>query len=427
MALLGYFLLLSILFYVVFVLLLAYGFVKVPHCTSDIPNDLTSDLASNVTSNITSDVTSNITSENTSCALSEEHFESMPVVSTGFSIVIPFRNESEALPGLLASIGALDYKTSNFEVILINDGSTDDSLKKINAWRFENPFVALTVLDNVVVSGSPKKDAITRAISIAKFPWIATTDADCVVPEKWLSLLNEHIAKTADAGFVMGSVYVIPKKGFLNAFQISDFHALQATTIGAYGLNEAFMCNGAHLCYKKSLFNEVRGYEGVNKMSSGDDVFLLQKVLNLRPEVVSYFKSADAAVGTLAVNSWSDLIAQHVRWGKKASSYSGDFPKILSLVVVLANFSFLIGLVGALALLFNNVFSWDLVLGSGGFFLSICVVKLLADFVLLELAQRYFKQKPSLLLFSMFFYPVFLLVVIVWGLVLKTEWKQRGV
>jgi hypothetical protein len=53
--------------------------------------------------------------------------------------------------------------------------------------------------------------------------------------------------------------------------------SLQGATIGSFGIGKGFMCNGANLAYKKSLFQELNGFQGNDTIASGDDVFLLQK------------------------------------------------------------------------------------------------------------------------------------------------------
>jgi hypothetical protein len=70
----------------------------------------------------------------------------------------------------------------------------------------------------------------------------------------------------------------------LDHFQQLDLTSLQGATIGSFGLNKAFMCNGANFAYTKSLFEKLNGFDGNNKIASGDDVFLLQKAVEKFPE-----------------------------------------------------------------------------------------------------------------------------------------------
>lgn len=98
-----------------------------------------------------------------------------------FSIVIPFRNEAPNLPDLLKSLSRLNYDKLFFEVILVNDESSDSFEHIIDSYK-ELETLNLRLINNFRKSNSPKKDAIDVAILKAKNEWIITTDADCIVP-----------------------------------------------------------------------------------------------------------------------------------------------------------------------------------------------------------------------------------------------------
>ena len=132
--------------------------------------------------------------------------------TTGFSIIIPFRNEAKNLPALLKSIAKLKYPKNLLEVILVDDFSTDASVLIYNKWRMQNGKIPTTLLENLRLSASPKKDAIARAIPITTKNWIITTDADCIVPKNWLQTLDGFIAQT-NAEMVAGSIlYAVKNK-----------------------------------------------------------------------------------------------------------------------------------------------------------------------------------------------------------------------
>ena len=116
-------------------------------------------------------------------------------------MIIPFRNEAENLPKLLKSIERLQYPKHLFEVILVDDASEDASvsvIKKVldtNSSTDKCTRTNIRVIDNVRESNSPKKDAITSAIQMAKYDWIITTDADCILPKFWLDTFDAFIQK----------------------------------------------------------------------------------------------------------------------------------------------------------------------------------------------------------------------------------------
>ena len=194
-----------------------------------------------------------------------------------FSIVIPFRNEAKSLPDLLSSILELKYPKHKFEILFIDDDSEDESVKLIRS-ELSKTQIKFTILTNDHNSSSPKKNAITKAIAQSKYEWIVTTDADCKLPKFWLDTFDCFIQKN-DTKFIVAPVTYYQVTSFLKRFQLLDFLSLQGVGIGSFGINKPIMCNGANLAYSKSLFFELDGFSGNSHISSGDDIFLLQKAI----------------------------------------------------------------------------------------------------------------------------------------------------
>ena len=327
---------------------------------------------------------------------------------TRFSIVIPFRNETENLERLLTSLAFLDYPVSLYEILLINDASTDDSVAVIEAFQFKSK-LNLQILNSERFSGSPKKDALTRGIAKAAFEWIVTTDADCMVSSNWLKHLNLKIIQQ-DVSFIAGPVTFFENTGFLNRFQHLDFLSLQGATIGSFGLHQAFMCNGANLAFAKAEFLKLEGYSKSSHIASGDDVFLMQQFMNFDSKSVSYLKSTEALVYTNAQKSWKNLLQQRKRWAAKAPAYKSKFAMLTSILVLLGNAS------AVTAFMFFTEM-WP--------FLTL---KFLVDFILIFLTAQLFDQKKSLknFLLIVWVYPFFTVYVAISSQFGKFEWKGRN-
>ena len=341
-----------------------------------------------------------------------------------FSVIIPFRNEAENLPSLLNSLSKLNYPTSKYEILLVNDASEDASVQICSDFMTFNPKILISLLENKRTSNSPKKDAISTAIKTAQFEYIITTDADCEAPENWLQSFNEKILETG-AKMVAGTVKIADRSlntnrenrwlKYFQAFQEMDFMSLQAAGAGGFGLKKAFMCNGANLCYEKAAFLKADGFSGNDEISSGDDVFLLQKFTeNKWP--VSFLKCAEAIVITQPQQDLNTLISQRIRWAAKTPAYKSSFAKLVGLTVLLMNFSLVIG--GLLA--FFSLIAYQPLLFA--FFLKFNV-----DFVLLYHSAEFFDRKDVLrnYFWSSFIYPVFSSYVAILSLFSGYEWKGR--
>lgn len=329
------------------------------------------------------------------------------IPKTSFTIIVPFRNEAENLPLLLHSLSNLNYPNDLFKVILVDDGSNDKF--QVSGFKFE-----VSLIDNIRVSSSPKKDAITTAMQHVKTNWVITTDADCIVPPNWLLTFDNYIQEN-QVSMLAGAVTYNCKNSFLHHFQQLDLTSLQGATIGSFGLKKAFMCNGANFAYTKSLFEKLNGFDENNKIASGDDVFLLQNAVEQFPNKVHYLKSEEAIVLTKPTENWKSLFYQRVRWAAKTSSYKSVFGKVLGLIVFLGNLSFVIGFFFILL----GILHYSI-------FVSFAFFKFLIDFVLLYSANQFLtKNRIKTLLLSSLIYPFFSSGVALYSVFGSYEWKDR--
>lgn len=326
---------------------------------------------------------------------------------TNFTIIIPFRNEAENLPNLLASFSKLNYPIDMFEVVLVDDDSHEKF--QISDFKFQ-----VTIIDNIRISPSPKKDAISTAMKHVKTNWVITTDADCIVPENWLLTFDNYIQEN-QVSMLAGAVTYDYENSFLHHFQQLDLTSLQGATIGSFGIKKAFMCNGANLAYKKSLFEKLNGFEGNNKIASGDDVFLLQKAANLFPNEVHYLKAKESIVNTKSTPDWKSLFYQRVRWAAKTSSYQSNFGKLSGLIVFFGNLCFVIGFIFFLF----GIWSWQLLV-------LFSFLKFAVDFILLYITNQFLKNtRIKHLILSSLLYPFFSSTVALYSLFGSYEWKER--
>lgn len=325
-----------------------------------------------------------------------------------FSVLIPFRNEAENLPRLLHSIEQLHYPKTHFEVLLIDDESSDASVQIIEAFR-QHTQLQLRIIENSRKSASPKKDALNAGIKTASYDWIVATDADCAVPENWLHCFDQKIQKEQPL-FIAGPVSFFMQQGLLHRFQQLDFLSLQGATLGSFGLKQAFMCNGANLAFAKTEFLELKGYAQNDHLASGDDVFLLQKFLKAYPDRVGYLKQKEALIFTQAQSNWKNLFNQRKRWAAKASAYTSYFALITAFLVFFGNLSTILGV----------------------FYLAelgpLVVLKLAVDFVLIYLTARLFNQTATLknYMWVALLYPFITVYIALTSQLKSFEWKGRS-
>lgn len=333
---------------------------------------------------------------------------------TRFSIVIPFRNEASNLPELLQSLINLEYPKDLFEIIFIDDESTDNSIEIVNAFITTEDSNTI-VIRNKRITNSPKKDAITKAISVANNDWIITTDADCILPKYWLSSFDEFIQKT-NAKCIVAPVCYETHSKLIAQFQLLNILCLQGATIGGFGIDKPFLCNGANFAYTKGLFIELDGFNGNSDIASGDDIFFMEKALQKCKEDVWYLKCRDAIVNTKPEKSWSSLISQNIRWAAKTSAYSNWFGKFIGFLVLLMNAQIVIFLIlSIINIVYLKAFFWILIL------------KFSIDLLLICNTSVFFNQKRFLKSFPLSFliYPFFSIYVAFLSVFKEYKWKGR--
>jgi cellulose synthase/poly-beta-1,6-N-acetylglucosamine synthase-like glycosyltransferase len=334
---------------------------------------------------------------------------------TRFSVVIPARNEAANIKACIDSILAQDYPKEQFEIIVIDDFSEDNTAFIVKSIGHDFTNVRLLSLADYFKPGemnSFKKKAIEKAVSQANGQWIITTDADCITPKKWLHLYNEYILENKPV-FVAAPVMFIKENGILNEFQLLDFLALQGITAAAVGAGQHSMSNGANLAFEKSAFIAVGGYQGVDQIASGDDMFLMHKMKVTLSNRIGYLFHPGAIVLTKAMGNWKDFIMQRIRWSSKARYYDDNSIFWVLLLVYLYNFSFMI-------LLFTKDYKM--------FMISIALKTIFELFFLFPVTH-FFKLQGQLRYFSLYqpLHIAYTLIAGLFGQVKTYTWKGRRV
>jgi cellulose synthase/poly-beta-1,6-N-acetylglucosamine synthase-like glycosyltransferase len=331
--------------------------------------------------------------------------------STFVSIIVAARNEEDTLPHLLLELQVQDYPAHLWEAIIVNDYSTDNtsSLESLEGTNIR------MILPHVSSEHSSKKRAIESGVKEAKGELILITDADCRVGAQWVSSVADFY-RQKNAAFIAAPVKFSHDGSLLQVFQALDFITLQGITAASVAANFHTMCNGANLAYTKKAFEAVNGFEGIDKVATGDDMLLMHKIWKKAPGKVFYLKANEAIVSTEPMKTWKDFFMQRKRWASKTLVYD-DYRIILVLVfILLFNLLFLVLLVAALF----DKFYWL-------HFFSLLVGKTIIEWpFVLSVARFYDEQK--LMRYFFFIQPLHIFYTIFVGLLSqagKYEWKGR--
>lgn len=259
--------------------------------------------------------------------------------SLTFSIIIPVRNERRNILQLLRSIEELDYHKDSFEVLVVDDSSSDNTLGILKDHVFSFTCRALSLGS----SEMGKKAAIELGVNEAKNEIIVTTDGDCQVPKNWLSSFSAVFDDQTK--MVVGPVKM-SHSNFFGALQSFDFSVLIGYAASLVGMGVPSMSNGANLAYRKAIFKEVEGYKGNSQIPSGDDEFLLLKVVRKFPGSIRFLKNSAAVVSTTPKETFNTLLNQRVRWLSKWKLHKKGQIVLAVLAVLFDNLAMLAAVVG---------------------------------------------------------------------------------
>lgn len=346
---------------------------------------------------------------------------SLPFVS----IIIAARNEERNIGNCIQSIINQAYPADKFEVIVTNDYSTDNTVGVIHSFQNENiRVINLADYTQNEVLNSYKKKSIETALRFAKGELIITTDADCTVPEKWLQTIISFYKEKSPVFIASPVVFCRPHhsdsiaKKLFKIFQSLDFMTLQGITGASVSKKFHSMCNGANLAYKKKVFYEVDGFEGIDAIASGDDMLLMHKIQKKYPERIMFLKSGEVIVQTQSQESLLAFFNQRIRWASKADKYTDKkITAVLLLVYLLNAWIFILGF-----------FSFFLINGFYLFLISIAI-KTIIELAFLYPVAKFFEKQHLLWWFAPAqpFHIIYTLVAGWLGVFGSYQWKGRKV
>lgn len=309
------------------------------------------------------------------------------------SIVIACRNEEKNIPALLGSLSAQNYPVHLFEIIIIDDHSTD------NTREIAERYPGNMNLRLIANSGNGKKEAIRTGVMNSKAELIITTDADCNPEEKWISSIVSFY-ESVKPDLIAGPVRLTPAKGFMGKFQELEFLSLQAITAGTIFSGNGTMCNGANLAFSKNAW--LRSEKDLRfDIATGDDVFLLHSLKKQRAKI-AWLESSDAIVDTNPAPGLKEFFRQRRRWASKSTAYRDAFSIFLGIVTFVTNL--------VLAVTMFASFIYPSLIPT---LLAVFILKSVPDFLLLgNVASRY-KRRNLLWWFlpAQIVYPFYVLLV----------------
>lgn len=247
------------------------------------------------------------------------------------TVLFAFRNEEHNLPALIQSLRSQTLNPKFFEIIAVNDHSTDNSTEVLANSHLQN----LKAL-NMPMGFCGKKQAISYGLEMSKGKLIITTDADCTHSHTWLESHLNHYNKHRSQ-LTIGPVDMRTGGKIWNELQAIEFISLTSSSAGAAANGNAMYCNAANMAFEKECFKHDMLN---NKETSGDDVFLLHSIKKNGGKI-SVLYSQQAFTYTHAARTLKEFINQRARWSSKSRSYSDTFTLTVAFFIFAYNIAIL--------------------------------------------------------------------------------------
>lgn len=336
--------------------------------------------------------------------------------AASFSFVIPVRNEQDNIIGLLHSLKLQTYNHELFEIIVVDDHSTDSSVQIIKKFRNRNEDLKIRIV-SLEEGKYSKKQALKKGIEQARAEVIVMTDADCIARPDYLNILNEYYHRRRPM-LMIGPVKMSMNKTVFSRWQALEFSSLIFTAAGSAGVGLPVMANGANLIADRTIFEKQKDEDVfLKRFASGDDMFLMDYVRkHYGAGSICFVANPSAVMQTKAADTISQFFAQRKRWVSKSKGYTN--PMLISTAVIVLLMAcvqlFCIGL-GVFKSLYIPLM------------VAVWAGKMLTDFWVLRKISAFLNQQKLMRWFVplALIYPVYIVVSAFAGLFTAYEWKGR--
>ncbi len=324
------------------------------------------------------------------------------------SVIVPARNEQDTIQDCLLAISMNSYPVDKYEIIAINDRSTDNTGKLINSLLPQIPNLSVVSLteDRKVVNLKGKPGAIQSCINKTKGDILLLTDADCKAGTKWIETMVRGF-QDENIGLISSFTNVSGER-FFDRLQSLEWLYLNSIGSAAIGWDKPLSCFGNNLAVRKKDFMRVGGYEKI-KFSVTEDLALLHAIHDSGKKV-RYLAHPDSLCYTKPNKTLKEYLKQHHRWVVGAKDIG-----ILSFLFVLTSVAMWLSLLIAIVTL-------QPLLAFG-----IIAFRLILDYIIIHYSIVFTKSKKlmSWIIPAVFFFMIMELIAPLFLLKKDIVWKEQ--
>jgi len=230
------------------------------------------------------------------------------------SVLIAARNEEKRLSHCLDSLLRSQYPAEKFEILVIDDRSTDQTRNIAESFSRQHPQVRVIPINRRLENMSGKASALCQGIVHARGEIILMTDADCQTPPSWIPQMISYFA--SNVGLVGGFTLLSSREKTNTIFakiQTLDWMYLLTVGAGAAGLGKPVSIIGNNFAFRRATYEAVGGYEKLG-FSIIEDFALMRAIHEQTHWQIIFPLDPQIAITTESATSWREFYEQRQRW-----------------------------------------------------------------------------------------------------------------
>ncbi len=326
----------------------------------------------------------------------------------GISVIIPLRNEEKNCASLVETINNLNRPDCPYEIILVDDFSTDLTFSALDKLIVGNPFFILIKSDPPSGKLLGKPNALNTGITTSKFEIIALTDADMSLNPNWLVEIENLMIADSQLAMVCGPT-TVKKFDLWSSIQSTDWSYLMTVASGSFNSGNPMSAIGNNMIFRKSAYEKIGGYSKLD-FSITEDFELFQSFIKNGLKVI-FPLNKNLLHETLPNPDLKTFLSQRKRWIK------GGLKIHLRGFITLSA-----GFLGQLAILLSLFSSWQL-------FSTVILLKSGLDFLMISVFYSTMKLKLNpfhFVLFEFYYFCYSFVLPFIFLFQPKVVWKNRS-
>lgn len=228
------------------------------------------------------------------------------------TIIVAERNEEKNIGPCLESLFKLEYPKEKLEIVLVDDGSTDETLRIMQSFAKSHPHVQALQVDKQIGHLQGKANAVAFGISHSNGEIIFQTDADCIVPPTWVKEMAKYYLSNIG---IVSSYTLLEESSIFEGMQSLDWAFLHTVAGAAVGIGKPLTCFGNNFSYRRDAYIQVGGYPKI-KFSVTEDFALFKTIIQQTEWHCRYVIDPKTMVMSKPCASWRELVHQKKRWGR---------------------------------------------------------------------------------------------------------------